>query len=74
MRRIKLSLMLLLIALNISAQEVSVQVKRAGTLADCLDGYDIFAIKSLVVTGSINGADIYTLRQMAGYDPNDGSS
>lgn len=61
-------------AMSLSAQGVSVQVKKAGTLAECLSDYDIFSITQLTVTGNINGDDIFLIRRMAGYLNDDNGS
>lgn len=58
--------LLLLVALQSSAQQIVVNVEKPGTLSSLIDDNEKYKITDLKITGVINGRDVWFIRDMAG--------
>ena len=70
MKRQIITLTLMLMALSMTAQkkQMSVTLKRPGTLAACIGDKHIKSVEELTIKGQLNTADVILLRLMAGRD------
>ena len=56
----------------IPKEELSINLTQAGTLANFINDNDKHTLRKLTVTGELNGTDFLLIREMAGYNNNDG--
>lgn len=65
MKRLSLTLVLVLSMMGVWAQQRTVAVQTAGTLGELISSSERSSLNSLKVSGSLNGSDILVLREMA---------
>lgn len=63
-----LTAMLMVFSMTAQKRQMSVTLKKPGTLAACIGDKNIKSVEKLTIKGQLNTADVILLRQMAGRD------